>query len=198
MMPAAAAAKRAIDTTAAARRAGPCRPQSGASDILRPVLWIVLGAWLVVGGGVLAIALAGGPGGLRGVLHRDGRLARRVRALLLIAVTGGALSVSILVAVANGQDRNRVGPAGITLTANEATGRLLFSRTCATCHTLAAAAAVGHVGPDLDILLPNQALVQYAIANGFSRGNGQMPASIYTGQDATDVAQFVAAVAGRN
>lgn len=165
--------------------------------MLRPVLWIVLAAWLVVGGGVLAIALAGGPGGLRGVLHREGRVARRVRALIIVAVAGGGLAVPILVAVANGQDRNRVGPAGITLTGNEAAGRKLFSQTCATCHTLAAAAAVGHVGPDLDILLPNQALVLFAISHGFSRGNGQMPADIYTGQDATDVAQFVAATAGR-
>jgi hypothetical protein len=39
--------------------------------------------------------------------------------------------------------------------------------------------------------------VLYAINNGFAAGLGQMPAGLYSGQDATDIAQFVAAVAGR-
>jgi hypothetical protein len=36
-----------------------------------------------------------------------------------------------------------------------------------------------------------------AIQLGRARGAGQMPADIYTGQDAKDVAQFVSAVAGQ-
>jgi len=183
-----------------ARGRGACtqRQWSGASDILRRVLWIVLAIWVVIGLVVLALALSGGPGGLRSVLHRDGRVARRLRLAVIGMVIGGGLAVPILVADANGQDKARVGPAGITLTKNEATGRELFARVCASCHTLAAAAAVGHVGPDLDLLLPNKARVLLAIRDGFARGNGQMPAGIYTGQQATDVADFVAAVAGRN
>ena len=35
-----------------------------------------------------------------------------------------------------------------------------------------------------------------AIQNGRARGNGQMPAQLYTGQDAEDVAEYVARVAG--
>jgi hypothetical protein len=166
--------------------------------MLRRVLWFVLALWLIVGGGVLAIALSGGIGGLRAVVHKDGRVAGSMRTLLLVLGVCLALAVTIAVAVANGQDKARVGPAGITLTRNEADGRLLFARTCAFCHTLAADAAVGHIGPNLDVLLPNAALVEYAIQHGFARGNGQMPAGIYSGQQATDVAQFVAAVAGRN
>jgi mono/diheme cytochrome c family protein len=176
----------------------PWRGRSAPSDILRRVLWFVLALWLLVGGGVLAIALSGGIGGLRAVLYKDGRIAGRVRVLVLVLAVCIGLGVPIAVAVANGQDKARVGPAGITLTTNEAEGRLLFARTCAFCHTLAAAAAYGHIGPNLDVLLPNTALVEYAIQNGFARGNGQMPAGIYSGQQATDVAQFVAAVAGRN
>jgi mono/diheme cytochrome c family protein len=172
---------------------------------LRRVLWIVLGLWVIVGVGVLLLALNGGPGGLRGQLHREGRVANRVRAVTLAVIFAAGLSVPILVAVANGQNRQRVGPAGITLTKSEAMGRQLFARTCANCHTLAAAAAVAHVGPNLDVLLParttnaaaSQALVQAAINSGFSRGNGQMPAMIYTGQQAKDVAKFVAATAGQ-
>jgi mono/diheme cytochrome c family protein len=147
---------------------------------------------------VLVIALAGGPGGVRGVLHRESRVARTVRGFVFALVAAGGLAVPIAVALANGQDKARVGPAGITLTKDETIGRELFARTCATCHTLAAATAVGHVGPDLDVLLPNQALVLYAIQHGFARGSGQMPAGIYVGPQAKDVAQFVAAVAGRN
>jgi cytochrome c551 len=164
---------------------------------LRRVLYIALALWLVVGGAVFLIALTGGPGGLRAKLHAESRLARQVRAAAVALIVAFGLGAPIAVAVANGQDKARVGPAGMTLTKNEATGRELFARTCATCHTLAAAAAVGHVGPNLDILLPNEALVAYAIQNGYSQGLGQMPAQIYTGQDARDVAQFVAAVAGR-
>ena len=162
------------------------------------MLWVVLALWVVVGGGIFLLALNGGVGGARAVLHLEGRLAGGVRALVLVLAACLGLAVPIAVAVANGQDKARVGPAGITLTKNEAAGRELFARTCAFCHTLAAAAAVGHVGPNLDILLPNATLVEYAIQHGFARGNGQMPAGIYSGQQAADVAQFVAAVAGRN
>jgi len=162
------------------------------------VLWIVLALWVLIGGAVFVVALSGGPGGLREKLHAEGRIAKRLRVVIIATVAAGGLAVPIAVAVANGQDKARVGPAGITLTPNEAQGRELFARTCATCHTLAAATAVGHVGPNLDVLLPNKALVLFAIKNGFARGNGQMPAAIYTGQQANDVAEFVAAVAGRN
>jgi mono/diheme cytochrome c family protein len=36
-----------------------------------------------------------------------------------------------------------------------------------------------------------------AILEGRARGNGDMPAEIYSGQQAQDVAKFVVAVAGR-
>jgi cytochrome c550 len=172
---------------------------------LRRVLWIVFGLWVIVGGLVLLVALSGGPGGVRDQLHREGRTAGRVRAVVLAVIAAGGISVVALVAVANGQNKQRVGPAGITLTKDQAQGRELFSRTCANCHTLAAAAAVGHVGPNLDVLIPArttttagaEALVEAAINSGFSRGNGQMPPGIYTGQQAKDVAEFVAATAGQ-
>lgn len=160
------------------------------------MLYIALALWLVVGGGVFVTALTGGPGALRARLHAETPLAKRVRLLAFAVVFAFGLAVPIAVAVANGDDKARVGPAGITLTKNEAAGRQLFAQTCATCHTLAAAAAVGHVGPDLDILMPNESLVLFAIQNGFAEGRGQMPANIYTGPQARDVAQFVAAVAG--
>jgi hypothetical protein len=38
--------------------------------------------------------------------------------------------------------------------------------------------------------------VEGAIAEGRARGLGQMPAQLYTGREAKEVAEFVAAVAG--
>ncbi len=168
--------------------------------MLPRVLYFVLAFWLLVGGGVFLVALGGGPRGARAKLHSEGRLANRLRLLGIGVVLAFGLAVPLAVAIANGHDKQRQGPSGITLSVNEATGRELFAHSCATCHTLAAAAAVGHVGPDLDLdsaVVNNPGFVLNAIELGRARGNGDMPAAIYTGQQARDVAEFVAAVAGR-
>jgi mono/diheme cytochrome c family protein len=80
-------------------------------------------------------------------------------------------------------------------------GKKLFVSRCGACHTLARAATRGTVGPNLD-----QAFVQ-SLHEGFRRSvvkgvvehqilypnvSGKMPAKIVTGQDATDVAAYVA------
>jgi len=168
--------------------------------MLRPVLYFALAFWLLVGGGVFLVALGGGPRGARGQLHSEGPFAKKLRLIGFAVVLAFGLAVPIAVAVANGQDKARQAPSGVTLTPAEAVGRQLFARSCATCHTLAAAAAVGHVGPDLDLyqaVVGNPGFVLNAIELGRARGNGDMPAAIYTGSQARDVAQFVAAVAGR-
>jgi mono/diheme cytochrome c family protein len=115
---------------------------------------------------------------------------------LLTVVSALAIAAAIIVSIHNANDAPRNGPSGIKLTADEGTGRELFARTCATCHTLAAVNAVARIGPDLDVLRPPKSLVLYAIKNGFSGPGGQMPSGLYTGQDASDIASFVAAVAG--
>jgi mono/diheme cytochrome c family protein len=116
--------------------------------------------------------------------------------LLLTVVSALAIAVAIAVSIHNGRDAPRSGPAGIKLTADEATGRELFAKTCATCHTLSAVNAVARIGPDLDVLRPSKALVLYALQNGFSGTGGQMPADLYSGTDANDIASFVSTVAG--
>ena len=87
---------------------------------------------------------------------------------------------------------------GVDLTEAQVSGRATFAKYCATCHTLAASNAVGKVGPNLDNLHPPKALILDAIAKGRARGSGQMPAGLVAGQDAQDVADYVAAVAGRS
>ena len=68
-----------------------------------------------------------------------------------------------------------------------------FVSTCGGCHTLADAGTKGAVGPNLDDLKPDEATVEHQIANG----GGAMPPKLLTGQDAKDVAAYVAAVAGK-
>jgi mono/diheme cytochrome c family protein len=99
--------------------------------------------------------------------------------------------------------------AGMRLTPAQKRGQMLFALRCAVCHTLAAANAVGKVGPDLDVIRPTENLVLHTIENGCLQspaksessenclGQGTMPAGIYSGRAAQEVAQFVAAVAGK-
>jgi mono/diheme cytochrome c family protein len=85
---------------------------------------------------------------------------------------------------------------GVKLTKAEAHGQALFGETCASCHTLAASHSAGTVGPNLDQLRPNRALVLTAINDGFTTPVGVMPAGLYSGSDAADVAAYVARAAG--
>jgi mono/diheme cytochrome c family protein len=71
--------------------------------------------------------------------------------------------------------------------------RMMFATTCGGCHTLADAKTTGTVGPNLDQLKPDEATVEHQIMTG----GGPMPAGLFKGQDAKDVATYVAAVAGK-
>jgi cytochrome c6 len=77
-----------------------------------------------------------------------------------------------------------------------AQGKQIFQQNCGTCHTLADAGTNGKVGPVLDQVKPNKALVLSAIKNG-GLGSGTMPANIVTGKDAQAVATYVSTVAGK-
>jgi mono/diheme cytochrome c family protein len=114
---------------------------------------------------------------------------------LVVVLLG--VAVPLAIGVANKNDHAKTAPGGVELTASEEAGRAVFARYCSTCHTLKASNAVGKVGPNLDVLHPPKGLVLDAIANGRARGQGQMPAGLVDGEDAQDVAAYVAAVAGR-
>ncbi len=165
--------------------------------MLPPVLIAATAFWVVLGAAVMLIAFRGGLAGVRPTLPTEGQVGRRIRAVAIVAVFAAGLVVPVLVGVSNGQHKAKTGPAGLTLSAGQAAGRTLFATRCATCHALHAAHAVGRVGPNLDVLRPPKALVLDAITNGRARGMGQMPALLYQGGDAKNVASFVAAVAGR-
>ena len=91
--------------------------------------------------------------------------------------------------------------------ADPANGKELFvgEGQCGSCHELEDAATVGRVGPNLDDAFG------YACEQGFHRDtffsvvlgqidlparDGEMPADLVTGQDAVDVAAYVATAAG--
>lgn len=89
-------------------------------------------------------------------------------------------------------------------TANEVNGKQLFVAKCGSCHTLTHAGTTGTVGPNLDDAFRQdrsdgvkstsiQGLVDYWIR--YPNKQGVMPAKVVNGQDAQDVAAYVARVA---
>ena len=74
-------------------------------------------------------------------------------------------------------------------------GKTIFTSSCASCHTLAAAGASGTVGPNLDQLKPAFARVQRQVING----GAIMPAfkGKLTAAQIAAVAKYVASHAGK-
>jgi mono/diheme cytochrome c family protein len=167
------------------------------------VIVIVL-FWVLVGLGVFFVAMRGGPRGARAALHTDAPVGQRVVMLGVAILVAFGVAVPTLVLAFNAEHKAGVAVGGLHLTASQQRGRELFARSCAVCHTLAGAKAVGRIGPNLDIRVGadipaasgRRALVLNAILEGRARGLGQMPAQLYQGREAEEVAEFVAAVAG--
>ena len=116
----------------------------------------------------------------------------RSTAIRLIVVVGAMLAVA--------------GCAVKHPTANLVSGKVMFQKSCGSCHTLAHASTSGTTGPNLDDAFRQdrtdgvkstsiQGLVDYWIR--YPNTQGVMPQGIITGQDAQDVAAYVATVAAR-
>ncbi|HEV7162346.1 MAG TPA: c-type cytochrome [Solirubrobacteraceae bacterium] len=165
---------------------------------------VVLLILIFLGAGVFFVAMRGGARGARQSLHTESKAGQRLITLGIVVLFAFGLAVPALVLAQNGDHKASVAVGGVTLTHPEQKGRELFSHSCAVCHTLAATKSVGRIGPNLDVRVGEQistpagrkALVLNAIAEGRARGLGQMPALLYQGKEAEDVASFVAAVAG--
>lgn len=173
--------------------------------------WAFVVLWLLLGFVVFFIAIRGGLRGTRDTLQSQtygARRAARVGFTAVYLVFGIAIPLVFLV---GNHARASAQYAGIRLSAAEKRGREVFGTHCAVCHTLAAANAVGKVGPNLDALQPppSETLVLHTVEHGCLQspppsdsaqsclGEGNMPAAIVTSTDASDVAKFVAAVAGK-
>ncbi len=90
-------------------------------------------------------------------------------------------------------------------------GQGRFTQKCGSCHTLADAGTSGKVGPNLDdgfrraredgmteatVRQVVRGQIAFPVTNPVT-GSPGMPADIVTGQDANDVAAYVAAIAGQ-
>jgi mono/diheme cytochrome c family protein len=85
-------------------------------------------------------------------------------------------------------------------------GAVLFREHCSGCHTLATVGAEGSAtsikdrvrtnGPNFNIRKENVEQVLYAIRNGGFSG-AIMPENLVVGQDAKDIASFLAAYSGK-
>jgi mono/diheme cytochrome c family protein len=165
---------------------------------------IFLLTWILLGAGVFFAAMRGGPRGARASLHTQSKAGQRLIGLGIVVLVVFGLAVPAIVIAFNKDHKAGVAVGGLQLTKQQQEGRELFAKSCAVCHTLSAVKSVGRIGPDLDtrvgvdISTPagRKALVLSAIAEGRARGLGQMPALLYQGKEANDVASFVAAVAG--
>jgi mono/diheme cytochrome c family protein len=95
--------------------------------------------------------------------------------------------------------------------ANVDKGQQLFTQKCGSCHTLTGAGTNGDIGPNLDYAFKQarangfdsdtiKGVVEYQIAHARPASPQQtdvyMPQDLVTGQDAKDVAAYVASVAG--
>jgi mono/diheme cytochrome c family protein len=165
--------------------------------------------WVVLGLGVFFMAVRGGPSAAVTVPGRRGSYAARRAMAWVFAVTYVGFGVVLPTVFLIGNHNRANGQVGgITLTASEKRGREIFGERCSLCHTLAAANAVGKVGPNLDVIQPTEQLVLHTIQNGCLQnpppgsseaclGEGNMPADVVQGVDAADVAKFVSKVAGK-
>jgi cbb3-type cytochrome c oxidase subunit III len=117
-------------------------------------------------------------------------------------VRSAALLVALLASIA----LSGCGGGGVTPdTGDLSNGKALFTQSCGSCHVLADAGTQGMVGPNLDEAFAGsraqgfeentfvQVVRQQIAYPGIGLG---MPADIVTGEDANDVAAYVARYAG--
>ena len=175
--------------------------------MLPVIIFIVF--WVVLALGVFFTAVRGGPSGARMAFQTQSPGGRRaLGTIFAIVYIGFGIAIPLAFLSGNHAKANdRVGR--VKLTTADKRGREVFGQHCGVCHTLAAANAVGKVGPNLDSLKPSKELVLNTINNGCVQnpsspsapdaclGQGTMPSGIVQGRDAENVSSFVAKVAGK-
>ena len=135
--------------------------------------------------------------------HEESKASRRAITLGVVLMFAFGLIVPGWVLASN-IDSHASTAVGVHLNADQVEGRELFAQKCVACHTLAAVKSVGHIGPNLDVRIGREipteaarrAIVLSTILEGKAEGKGNMPAGLFVGREAEDVASFVAAVAG--
>ena len=116
---------------------------------------------------------------------------RRPAALIAVLLVAGA------VAGCGGTGVAKPGEADL------ANGKTLFTSKCGSCHTLEDAGSQGTLGPNLDdaavgdrIAGLEQSSFEALVRQQIDEADEPMPRHLVTGDDARDVAAYVASVAG--
>lgn len=154
---------------------------------------VLVAFWLIAGVAVVLVAMSATRRRRSGKPSKGNSWAFGLSVAIGFVLVGAAIPAWVMISNADADENAR---GGVDLTTEQVEGRELFSRYCATCHTLAASNAVGKVGPNLDRMRPTEELTVNAIEEGRARGMGQMPAEVVSGTEAQAVASYVAAVAG--
>jgi mono/diheme cytochrome c family protein len=176
--------------------------------VLATLLFIAF--WVLLAFALFFVAARGGVVGAREALQTQSRGGRKaIGVIFAILYVGFGIALPVVFLSGNSANASKQ-ISGIKLTSAEKHGRELFSTNCGQCHTLSAAAAIGKVGPNLDMLKPPYSLVLNTVKNGCLQnpatgnnaqsclGQGVMPAQILQGRDAENVSRFVAKVAGKS
>ena len=132
-----------------------------------------------------------------------------------------ALGAGLVAAALLGGGCGTGGVASSGQRADTQSGQQLFTQSCGACHTLQAAGTSGTIGPNLDNAFAAavaqgypQSSIENVVLDQIRLGSGElatyttgkpgnfktqtpMPANIVKGQDAIDVAAYVASVAGQ-
>jgi mono/diheme cytochrome c family protein len=112
----------------------------------------------------------------------------RVALAVLLTVSGIAIAAP------------NAAPRGVSkIVGHPARGKVLFRVYCSNCHTLEAAGARGHLGPNLDKLKPSYAQVVTQLITGGTGGAGLPAADLtfgpgihtFTASEMHDIAAFV-------
>jgi mono/diheme cytochrome c family protein len=99
-------------------------------------------------------------------------------------------------AEAPAEEKEAGGEEGGANAALSEEGKMIFTTTCGSCHTLKEAGTTGEIGPNLDELEPDLATVEHQVING----GGPMPAfgkeGLLSSEEVKAVATYVSSVAG--
>ena len=120
-----------------------------------------------------------------------------------IATRRGRLVAGALAAALGALALTACGEA--TAPGDAATGKGLFASGCGSCHTLADADTKGTIGPNLDDAFRQArsdgwktSQIHAVVREWMELAEPPMPRDIYEGQEAADVAAYVAEKAGTN
>lgn len=129
---------------------------------------------------------------------------------MIVAAMKRRLAMTAVIAVASAAGLTACGSEEVDVpgaSASVQNGAQLFSERCSGCHTMDVAGAQGSAvkvsdkervdGPNFNVQRTCFEDTLYAIQNGGFSG-AIMPANIVVGQDAEDVARFIAEYSGRD